>query len=205
MPDNVINSLVNDGESITVRYYRGNDLIITSVKSIAGTGLAAMASKSENLPYGHAIMATYNVPKPMAQLAEKLTAALGNNGIKKVNLDRTPHETEKDGAEPTYDYDTNYVLILRQVSFSSNYMPLNWQTYWVGFDASAQLIRLSDKQVVWKGGGGTNGVLDDQLRLDVTEFEKDEAKKLKEIIDACTTETGGKIIDRFFNRGSETK
>lgn len=200
MPQQELAAITATGSRIAVQTYDSRPLIITSVKSIAGSGLAAKLSKSENLPYGEAIMKKYKIENASWQLAKKVGKDL------RVNCDATVFLSEETKAlpipevAPTYQMNADYVLEIAVNGLEANYLPLNWQTYFIGMNARARLIKKSDHQIVWEGKAFANGIRDKRMKLDVTEFEKDEAKKVKEILYIGTTECSRIIANNLLNK-----
>lgn len=67
-------------------------------------------------------------------------------------------------------------------------------------NAKSRLIKKVDNQIVWEGKAFANGIRDKRMKLDVTEFEKDEAKKVKEILDIGTTECSRIIVKNLLSK-----
>lgn len=185
---------------IVVQSYNSRPLSITSVKSIAGAGLAAKLSKSDNLSHGEAIMTQYGIENASRQLAKKVVADLKANCAAIVSLSEETKAVPIPKAAPTYKINADYVLEIAVIGLEASYLPLNWQTYWIGMNAKARLIKKIDNRIVWEGNAFASGIRDKRMKLDVTEFEKDEAKKVKEIIDIGTTECSHVIVKGFLNK-----
>ena len=67
-------------------------------------------------------------------------------------------------------------------------------------NAKARLIKKIDNRIVWEGKAFANGIRDKRMQLDVTEFEKDDAKKVKEILYIGTATCSHVIVKGLFNK-----
>lgn len=199
MPNDVLQNLASDSATVTVIHYQGRPLNMTTVKGVAGEGLAAKFSKSEDLPMGTALMIMYDIEDPNKQVFEKIVDKLKAHGISNLVTKDTPYVLKADAPISLDEFKTDYLLEVIPRDFSTGYMPLNWRSYWVAVVAQLKLTRLSDKTVIWEGFDGGNGVLDKKMRIHVTEFEKDNSAGFKKVIDICTTECSTKLASKFFN------
>lgn len=200
MPKQELAAITAEGSRIAVQIYSSPPLSITSVKSVAGSGLAAMLSKSENLPYGEAIMRKYEIENASRQLAKKVVKDLRTNCAATVFLCEDAKVLPMPEAAPTYQMNADYVLEIAVNGLEASYLPLNWQTYFISMNAKSRLVKKIDHQIVWEGRAFANGVRDKRMKLDVTEFEKDEAKKVKEILDIGATECSRIIVKNLLNK-----
>ena len=94
----------------------------------------------------------------------------------------------------------DYVLEIAANGLKASYLPLNWLTYFIGMNARARLIKKSEHQIVWEGKAFANYIRDKRMKLDVAEFEKDEAKKVKEILNIGITECSRNIVNSLLNK-----
>ena len=200
MPKQELAAITAAESSIAVQIYSSPPLSITSVKSVAGSGLAATLSKSENLPYGEAIMKKYEIENASRQLAKKVVKDLRANCAATVFLSEEAKVLPIPEVAPTYQMNADYVLEIAVNGLEASYLPLNWQTYFIGMNAKSRLIKKVDNQIVWEGKAFANGIRDKRMKLDVTEFEKDEAKKVKEILDIGTTECSRIIVKNLLSK-----
>lgn len=185
---------------IAIQIYESPSLQITTVKNVAGEGLAAKLSKSDNLPLGQAIMTQYGIENASMQLARKVAQNLEANCAATVILSEATKKSPIPIEPPTYNSNADYVLEIAVIGVSASYMPLNWREYFIGMNAEARLINIKDNRIVWEGKSFANGIKDKRMKLHVTEFEKDEAKKVKEIFDIGTTTCSNSLVKDFLNK-----
>lgn len=200
IPQTELSEINAPKSKIAIQIYDSRPLSITSVKSVAGSGLAAKLSKSDNLPLGEAIMKQYGIENASRQLARKVVGDLRANCAAAVSLSEKTVDLPMPETAPTYKINADYVLEIAVTGLEASYMPLNWQTYFIGMNAKARLIKKIDHRIVWEGKAFANGIRDKRMKLDVTEFEKDEAKKVKEILDIGTTTCSHVIIKGLLDK-----
>jgi len=195
VPQDVLSALTGGEKRITIHYYESPKLNIMSVKSVAGNGLAATLSKSDNLS-----SASQNNPigEPSEMLAKKFLQDLKANGVRKISLHAEAHSLPFPKETPNYGDDSDYSLVVRILGLEANYLPLHWQTYAFSVQGEGKLIRNTDDQVVWQGRCFQSGYRDNRMKLDVTEFDKNDGAKVKELLELGTNECSKKMASNFF-------
>lgn len=182
--------------SVVIKYYQAPPFVLMTPKDIVGEGLVARLTGSSGLPPGTALVKTYAIQDPTVMLAAETKKTFGAQGIKIAGIDdkKLPLPVKE---ATQYPEKSDYVLELNTPAWLANYLPMNWKTYAFVVRGAGRLIRTSDQAVVWKGYCYHGGYEDERLKFDISEFEKNNAQKVKQALEIGTKVCAGQLAEQL--------
>ena len=193
-----IRPMLESAPAISFVYYHAPPLFITTPASVAGAGLMAAATHSEQLPKGAELEKAFAIPDAGAEIAAQLTAVLTTATLApKLHVEDHAHPRLWNKDPGTYHGETQdpFVLELFVEGKSASYLPLKWRTYYYGISTRLRLIDVAQSKVIWEHHCNQSGLSGDAYKLKVDEFEANGGARLKQVAQAandfCAHELGG--------------
>ena len=185
---------------IYVVQYEDPTMQLMTPTGVAGTGLITSMTGSGQLPRGSELQRAYGLPDAVSVLTRDFVQKLTTEGRLsnlRVVPERLPLPIDEEVARYRGKYAGGLVLEIYG-QMGAGYKAVRWQTYNFGMFGRARLIRAADGKVLWKEICNVGGHNDDALTLDVTEFEANNAARLKQLIpmsaDRCSRVLTDKLL-----------
>ncbi len=172
-----------------VRYSLGFN--IQTPAQVAGMGLIASSTASQNLPTGAELVRKYAYPDPTLLVATRITEQLRARGrLTNISLVTAvePLPIKDEFSQYRSRYTTGLVLEINMAGgYMMSYQPFNWKTYqFVPFGVHARMIDPKDGRILWHNHCDINRESNTKLTIDVTEFEANNGARAKELIQTAS-------------------
>lgn len=190
--------------AIYVVRYQSVPLDLMTPKSAVGGGLLASMTGSSELPSGLELQRAYNLPDASSELTNQFVRKLTSEG-RLTNLRIEPKPLPLPFKEDVSHYRSKYMggLVLEIFAMhSAGYQTMHWQTYNFGSFGKVRLIRVVDNKVLWKDMCSVGGFNDDDLTLDVKEFEANNGARLKQLIPLSADRCSRILTDKLLGKTS---
>lgn len=190
--------------AIYVVRYQSLPLDLMTPKSVVGAGLVAGMSGSSELPSGLELQRAYRLPEASRVLTNQFVRKLRSEG-RLTNLRVEPKSLPLPFKEDVAHYRSKYMggLVLEIFAMhSAGYQPMHWQTYNFGSFGKVRLIRVAENKVLWKDMCSVGGSKDDELTLNVKEFEANNGARLKQLIPLSADRCSRILTNRLLGQGS---
>lgn len=176
---------------INVVRYVSPGLSIQTPAQVAGKGLIASSTGSENLPTGAELARKYAYPEPTLLVATRVAEQLRTRGrLTSVSLASTaePLPVRDELTQYRSRYTTGLVLeISMPVGYMMSYQPFNWETYqFTPFGIRARIIDPKDGRILWQNSCNISKEPNTKFTIDVTEFEANNGARAKDVIQTAS-------------------
>jgi hypothetical protein len=206
------NAALKQAPVIQVVRYVSPGMNITIPKNASGLGplgsvLVGAGTGTGEMPTGDSLARAYKLPDPADDVARRLVEKLKTEGAL-ANLRVEPKLAGRPLAEDPAHYRAKYpnavVLELSVENQGASYGAVNWKTYTYFMYGKARLIRVSDGKVLWSDSCNLHAFGDDAAKrqLDVTEFEANNGKRLKEVTSYSNERCSRMLADKILAKGS---
>jgi hypothetical protein len=192
-----VRPLLEAAPSISFVYYTAPPLYVMTPAKVAGAGLMAAATHSEQLPSGGELEKAFAIPDASGEIAAQLAARMMTPTLApKLHVEDHPHGRAWSRDPGVYHGETQdpFVLELFVDGKAANYLPLKWRTYYFGLSVQLRLIDVAQSKVIWQHHCNQSGLHGDTYKLKVDQFEANGGARLKEVTraanDFCAHELG---------------
>lgn len=203
---------LRQASAIRVVRYRSPAMNITAPKDAPGLGflgsaLVGSGTASGEIPAGHSLASAYGLSDPADEVGRRLAEKLRAEGGL-ANLRTEPKLLARPLVEEPAHYRSAYkdglVLEISVENHGASYGAVNWKTYTYFLAGRARLIRMSDGKVLWLDACNIHAFADDAAKrqLDVTEFEKNNAARLKEVLSYTNERCSRVLADKLLGKSS---
>lgn len=196
---------VTSASQIDVVHYATPSLFLQTPKEAAGAGLLTAMTGSNELPSGAEIERTYGLPDAAEEIAGKLTTRLqSDGGLKNLHAGSAlPLPWAEDPSHYRGQAGAPFVLEISIQQHSAGYQVLHWKTYYYWLVARARLVRVADTKVLWSNICWVGGPRSDTMTLDVSQFEANNAARLKELYHEGDEQCAKSLAETFLASGDK--
>lgn len=161
-----------------------------------------LSTLGEDWTAGQKMMKKYDIPNPSRTIRDRFLRQIKREGnIKKFVGHNTPadYKTERKTEDLQAKYKTGVVLQIMPRTFQIWYYPTNWNRYQLWFKAWAQVVRLDDGKILWKGNCSADQK-DKASAPTMKELTADNSVVLKNWVDKATRECSDQLAKSFLGK-----
>ena len=175
-------------------------LFNTPSGAVVDAGLARWKDPSK-APNWAGINRMHKVPDFTESVRNKFISALKkkSRSYKFVAAKQREPHSYKQETDYVDKYKSKYVLEFRTQHGSFMYGALSWKTYSLNYFGQARIIRVADKQVVWKGNCSVSSKDNALLQVPVADFINGDGKQFKSAAAHVTSSCAKQLLSSFLS------
>jgi hypothetical protein len=196
---------VRDYPVIHVVHYQSGPMNMMTPSDAVSGGILVQATGSTKLPRWYELERKHRLPDASVALRDSVVPKLQADGgltSLRVQSQMLPLPVVEDLGAYRDKYRSGLVLEITTPGRGATYGVMSWRTYSYGLYGKARLIRLRDSKVIWADTCLVEGKDDEKLKFDVSEFEANNAARLKEMIRYSSDRCGRILVDSLLGRKS---
>ena len=177
-----------------------------SVKTAGGVVASeitvGLSTLGEDWTVGQKMMKKYKIANPTRTIRDRFLRQIkSESGIKKFVGSNKPADYKKERKieDLQAKYKSGVVLQVFPGQFQIWYYPTNWKRYNMMFTSWAQVVRLDDGKVLWKGGCNA-GQKDKKNAPTMKELTADNSTVLKTWVDNATRQCSEQLAKSFLGK-----